>query len=196
MAENKMFCFQCQETAKGTGCTIKGVCGKEATTSKWQDLLLSVVRGIGTIQHSIGKEPTPEVTRFLTDALFTTITNANFNDQDILQKVDKGIVLKKQLLQKAASLKGLTHREAAVLLDCDLPEENEKMYRLAEQIKKDFYGNRIVMFAPLYLSNYCVNGCTYCPYHYKNKHICRKKLTQEEVEKEVIALQDLSLIHI
>ena len=96
MTENKMFCFQCQETAKGTGCTIKGVCGKEATTSKWQDLLLSVVRGIGTIQHSIGKEPTPEVTRFLTDALFTTITNANFNDQDILQKVDKGIVLKKQ----------------------------------------------------------------------------------------------------
>ena len=84
MTENKMFCFQCQETAKGTGCTIKGVCGKEATTSKWQDLLLSVVRGIGTIQHSIGKEPTPEVTRFLTDALFTTITNANFNDQDIL----------------------------------------------------------------------------------------------------------------
>ena len=104
MAENKMFCFQCQETAKGTGCTIKGVCGKEATTSKWQDLLLSVVRGIGTIQHSIDEEPTPEVTRFLTDALFTTITNANFNDQDILQKVDKGIVLKKQLLQKAASM--------------------------------------------------------------------------------------------
>lgn len=104
MTENKMFCFQCQETAKGTGCTIKGVCGKEATTSKWQDLLLSVVRGIGTIQHSIDEEPTPEVTRFLTDALFTTITNANFNDQDILQKVDKGIVLKKQLLEKAASM--------------------------------------------------------------------------------------------
>ncbi|EKC80689.1 hydroxylamine reductase, partial [human gut metagenome] len=104
MTENKMFCFQCQETAKGTGCTIKGVCGKEATTSKWQDLLLSVVRGIGTIQHNIGKEPAPEVTHFLTDALFTTITNANFNDQDILQKVDKGIVLKKQLLQKAASM--------------------------------------------------------------------------------------------
>ena len=104
MAENKMFCFQCQETAKGTGCTIKGVCGKEATTSKWQDLLLSVVRGIGTIQHSIGEETTPEVTHFLTDALFTTITNANFNDQDILQKVDKGIVLKKQLLEKAASM--------------------------------------------------------------------------------------------
>ena len=86
---------------------------------------------------------------------------------------------------------GLTHREASVLLACDIPELNEKMYRLAEQIKKDFYGNRIVMFAPLYLSNYCVNGCTYCPYHYQNKHICRKKLTQEEVEKEVIALQDM-----
>ena len=65
------------------------------------------------------------------------------------------------------------------------------MYRLAEQIKKDFYGNRIVMFAPLYLSNYCVNGCTYCPYHYKNKHICRKKLTQDEIRREVIALQDM-----
>ena len=86
---------------------------------------------------------------------------------------------------------GLTHREASVLLACDIPELNEKMYELARQIKQDFYGNRIVMFAPLYLSNYCVNGCTYCPYHYQNKHICRKKLTQEEVEKEVIALQDM-----
>ncbi len=86
---------------------------------------------------------------------------------------------------------GLTHREASVLLACDIPELNEKMYALAQQIKQDFYGNRIVMFAPLYLSNYCVNGCTYCPYHYQNKHICRKKLTQEEVEKEVIALQDM-----
>ena len=86
---------------------------------------------------------------------------------------------------------GLTHKEASVLLACDIPELNEKMFRLAEQIKQDFYGNRIVMFAPLYLSNYCVNGCTYCPYHYQNKHICRKKLTQEEVEKEVIALQDM-----
>ncbi len=86
---------------------------------------------------------------------------------------------------------GLTHREASVLLACDIPELNEKMYKLAEQIKQDFYGNRIVMFAPHYLSNYCVYGCVYCPYHYKNKHICRKKLTQEEVEKEVIALQDM-----
>ena len=119
------------------------------------------------------------------------------SDEEILDTLDyaeknkSNKELIEALLQKAASLKGLTHREAAVLLDCDLPEENEKMYRLAEQIKKDFYGNRIVMFAPLYLSNYCVNGCTYCPYHYKNKHICRKKLTQDEIRREVIALQDM-----
>ena len=95
------------------------------------------------------------------------------------------------ILQKAAERKGLTHREASVLLACDMPEKVQEMYELAEQIKKDFYGNRIVMFAPLYLSNYCVNGCVYCPYHLKNKHIPRKKLTQEEVAKEVIALQDM-----
>ena len=80
---------------------------------------------------------------------------------------------------------GLSHREAAVLLACDLPDMTEKLFKLAEEIKLAFYGNRIVMFAPLYLSNYCVNGCVYCPYHLKNKHICRKKLTQEEVEREV-----------
>ena len=95
------------------------------------------------------------------------------------------------ILKKAAERKGLTHREASVLLACDIPEKVQEMYELAEQIKKDFYGNRIVMFAPLYLSNYCVNGCVYCPYHLKNKHIPRKKLTQEEVAKEVIALQDM-----
>lgn len=86
---------------------------------------------------------------------------------------------------------GLTHREASVLLACEIPEKVEEMYRLAEEIKLAFYGNRIVMFAPLYLSNYCVNGCVYCPYHAKNKHICRKKLTQEEIKAEVIALQDM-----
>ena len=86
---------------------------------------------------------------------------------------------------------GLTHREASVLLACEIPEKIEQMFKLAEEIKLSFYGNRIVMFAPLYLSNYCVNGCLYCPYHYKNKHIARKKLTQEEVRKEVIALQDM-----
>ena len=96
-----------------------------------------------------------------------------------------------ELIEKAKLRKGLTHREASVLLECDIEEKNQEIYALAEQIKKDFYGNRIVMFAPLYLSNYCVNGCTYCPYHAKNKRIPRKKLTQEEVRREVIALQDM-----
>lgn len=95
------------------------------------------------------------------------------------------------ILEKARKRKGLTHKEALVLLDCDIEEKNQEIYALAEQIKKDFYGNRIVMFAPLYLSNYCVNGCLYCPYHAKNKHIARKKLTQDEIRKEVIALQDM-----
>lgn len=103
MTENKMFCFQCQETAKGTGCTIKGVCGKEAETSKWQDLLLSVVRGVGTIQHTLGENASKEVADFLVDALFSTITNANFDDQSILNKVDTGIALKKQLFEAALS---------------------------------------------------------------------------------------------
>ena len=96
-----------------------------------------------------------------------------------------------EILGKARERKGLSHREASVLLACELEDKNKEIYALAEQIKKDFYGNRIVMFAPLYLSNYCVNGCLYCPYHYKNKHIARKKLTQEEIKKEVIALQDM-----
>ena len=95
------------------------------------------------------------------------------------------------LLERAKDCKGLTHREAMVLLECEDPELNEKMYGLAKEIKQKFYGNRIVMFAPLYLSNYCVNGCTYCPYHAKNRHIARKKLTQEEIRREVIALQDM-----
>ncbi len=95
------------------------------------------------------------------------------------------------IITKAEQCKGLTHREALVLLDCELPEENERIFALAKRIKQEIYGNRIVMFAPLYLSNYCVNGCLYCPYHYKNKHIPRKKLTQEEIRAEVIALQDM-----
>lgn len=95
------------------------------------------------------------------------------------------------IIEKAKARKGLTHREASVLLACENPEKIAEVYDLAEQIKKDFYGNRIVMFAPLYLSNYCINGCVYCPYHGKNKHIARKKLTQDEVRQEVIALQDM-----
>lgn len=96
-----------------------------------------------------------------------------------------------QIIEKARARKGLNHREASVLLACQIPEKIEEVCKLAEQIKKDFYGNRIVLFAPLYLSNYCVNGCVYCPYHLKNKHIARKKLTQEEIVKEVTALQDM-----
>lgn len=96
-----------------------------------------------------------------------------------------------QILEKAKQAKGLTHREASVLLACDDEEKNKEIFSLAEKIKKDYYGNRIVLFAPLYLSNYCVNGCVYCPYHAKNKHIPRKKLTQEEIRNEVIALQDM-----
>ena len=95
------------------------------------------------------------------------------------------------ILEKAKLRKGLTHREASVLLACEDPGKLQEMYDLAEQIKLDFYGNRIVIFAPLYLSNYCINGCVYCPYHHKNKHIARKKLTQAEIEQEVIALQDM-----
>ena len=95
------------------------------------------------------------------------------------------------IIEKAKLRKGLTHREASVLLACELEDRNEQVYALAKQIKQDFYGNRIVMFAPLYLSNYCINGCLYCPYHLKNKRIPRKKLTQEEIRAEVIALQDM-----
>ena len=102
---------------------------------------------------------------------------------------DAGLI--DSILAKAALCKGLSHREASVLLACELPDRVEALYRLANRIKHEFYGNRIVMFAPLYLSNYCVNSCVYCPYHARNKHIIRKKLTQEEVAREVIALQDM-----
>lgn len=97
----------------------------------------------------------------------------------------------KALLKRAGDFKGLDHREALTLLECKDPELTEEMFRLAKEIKQKFYGNRIVMFAPLYLSNYCVNGCVYCPYHAKNKHIARKKLSQEEIRREVTALQDM-----
>ena len=127
------------------------------------------------------------------------------NDQEILdtleyaEKNKNNVELIDQILEKARPKKtetgytcsGLTHREASVLLACDIPEKIEEIYKIAEEIKLAFYGNRIVIFAPLYLSNYCVNGCVYCPYHLKNKRIPRKKLTQEEVKAEVIALQDM-----
>lgn len=95
------------------------------------------------------------------------------------------------IIEKARACKGLSHRDALLLLDCDIPELNEKIFALAKEIKQKFYGSRIVMFAPLYLSNYCINGCVYCPFHMKNCHIRRKKLSQEEIRAEVIALQDM-----
>ena len=119
------------------------------------------------------------------------------NHQEVLDTLEyarankNNHALIEQLITKAAQCKGLTHREAALLLECDQPELTDRIFHLAKEIKQKFYGNRIVMFAPLYLSNYCVNGCTYCPYHLKNKTIARKKLTQEEIRREVIALQDM-----
>ncbi len=131
--------------------------------------------------------------------------NEFINDGEILETIayaeanKNNFALIDEILEKArpvkngtgCTCKGLTHREASVLLACEIPEKIEKIYEIAEEIKQAFYGNRIVIFAPLYLSNYCVNGCVYCPYHLKNKHIPRKKLTQEEVKAEVIALQDM-----
>lgn len=126
-------------------------------------------------------------------------TNAEefISHEEVLSTLEYGeknkynVVLIDSIIEKAKQRKGLSIREAMVLLDCELEEKNQEIYALAEQIKKDFYGNRIVMFAPLYLSNYCVNGCVYCPYHMKNKHIARKKMTQDEIRREVIALQDM-----
>ena len=117
------------------------------------------------------------------EEILDTLRYAEKN-KDNLELVDS-------ILEKARECKGLSHREASVLLACEDESRIQVMYDLAEELKKKFYGNRIVIFAPLYLSNYCVNGCTYCPYHQKNKHIPRKKLTQEEVRDEVIALQDM-----
>jgi len=96
-----------------------------------------------------------------------------------------------EIINKAAQCHGLTHREAAVLLECDQPDLVEQYMQLARELKQRLYGNRIVLFAPLYLSNYCINGCVYCPYHGKNHTIPRKKLTQDEIRQEVIALEKM-----
>ncbi len=114
---------------------------------------------------------------------------ANKNNMELINEIlEKARPVKNG---KGCVCKGLTHREASVLLACEDKSVQERIFKIAEEIKLAFYGNRIVMFAPLYLSNYCVNGCVYCPYHMKNKHIARKKLTQDEVRAEVIALQDM-----
>ncbi len=126
----------------------------------------------------------PHATEFIDhEEVLETLEYAK-NNKNNIKLIDK-------ILEKAKLGNGLTHREAAVLLDCEIPEKNEEIFALAKKIKQDYYGNRIVLFAPLYLSNYCVNGCVYCPYHAKNKHIPRKKMTQEEIREEVIALQDM-----
>ena len=117
------------------------------------------------------------------EEVLATLEYAKANKHNV-ELIDK-------IIAKAKERKGLSHREAAVLLDCDIPEKNAEIFALAEQIKKDFYGRRIVIFAPLYLSNYCINSCVYCPYHRQNKTIPRKKLTQDEIRREVIALQDM-----
>ena len=125
------------------------------------------------------------------------IANEFISHEEILETLKyadenkNNIELVDSILEKARKAKGLTHREASVLLACEDEEKTKEIFELAQKIKQDFYGNRIVLFAPLYLSNYCVNGCVYCPYHAKNKHIPRKKLTQEEIKNEVIALQDM-----
>ena len=127
----------------------------------------------------------------------SSIADEFINDAEILEslayarenKANKQVI--DAILQKAREMKGISHKEAAVLLECELEEENKEIEKLAKEIKERFYGKRIVMFAPLYLSNYCINSCVYCPYHKKNQHIARKKLTQEEIVKEVTALQDM-----
>ena len=119
------------------------------------------------------------------------------NNEEVLSTLDyaelnkNNLELINKILEKAKLGNGLTHREASVLLACEIPEKNEEIFSLAKKIKQEYYGNRIVLFAPLYLSNYCVNGCVYCPYHAKNTHIPRKKMTQDEIREEVIALQDM-----
>lgn len=117
------------------------------------------------------------------EEIINTVKFANDNKNNI--------ELIKEIITKAKLQKGLNHREASILLACDNEELNNEILSIAKKIKEDYYGNRIVLFAPLYLSNYCINGCTYCPYHLENKHIPRKKMTQEEIKKEVIALQDM-----
>ncbi len=129
---------------------------------------------------------------FINDAEIRETLEYAEQNKNNLELIDE--ILEKARPKKTATgytCSGLTHREASVLLACDIPEKIEEIYKIAEEIKLAFYGNRIVIFAPLYLSNYCVNGCVYCPYHLKNKRIPRKKLTQEEVRAEVIALQDM-----
>ena len=129
--------------------------------------------------------------------LKSKIAEEFINHEEIIESIEYGKKNSKNeelittIIEKAKKMKGLSHREAIVLLMCELSDKNKEIFKLAKEIKLKYYGKRIVLFAPLYLSNYCVNGCVYCPYHHQNKHIARKKMTQEEIEREVIALQDM-----
>lgn len=146
------------------------------------------LRTIGTKEPMTTTTPpydpaSPRAEEFINHEEILATLEAARNDAGDLALVDR-------ILEKAAEGNGLTHREASVLLACEDKERIERIFALARAIKDDHYGNRIVLFAPLYLSNYCMNGCVYCPYHLQNKTIPRKKLTQEEIAAEVIALQD------
>lgn len=119
------------------------------------------------------------------------------NDEEILRTIEyakdnkNNHAVIEEILNKASTCRGISYQEAAILLECDDPSLLQKMFDIAMDIKRKIYGNRIVMFAPLYLSNYCVNECRYCPYHHSNCHIARKQLSQEDIRREVIALQDM-----
>ena len=137
-----------------------------------------------------------EKTKYIYD-VNSTKAEEFINHEEILETIEygrenaKNRELIKSIIEKARTLSGLSHKEAFVLLSCQEDDLNQEIFKLAKEIKYKLYGSRIVLFAPLYLSNYCVNGCVYCPYHYKNKKIARRKLTQEEIKKEVVALQDI-----
>lgn len=123
-----MFCFQCQEAAKGIACTLKGVCGKNNTTSAAMDLLLFVVRGVSVVAdvlHDNGMKADNETCGFVTDALFSTITNANFDEESILARVDKGLVLRNRLIQKA--------EEAGIVL----PKVDELSWQGSREVYKE-----------------------------------------------------------
>ena len=122
--KESMFCFQCQETAKGTGCTVRGVCGKNSTTSARMDLLLFVIRGISIAAHTLRTHrilPDPQVNAFVIDALFSTITNANFDEKSITERINRGFNLRNRLVAQASSA-GITFPSADELTWNGAPE--------------------------------------------------------------------------
>ena len=186
LREVKMALLEADVNFKVVKKFVKDVLSKEETMlyTDAASQYSSIVSKIDNKQKELEAPEKPKAEEFIChDEVLSSLEYAK-NNKNNIELIDK-------ILAKAKLGKGLSHREAAVLLDCDIEEKNQEIFKLAEQIKKDYYGNRIVLFAPLYLSNYCVNGCVYCPYHAKNKHIPRKKMTQDEIREEVIALQDM-----